>query len=303
VSDDTPGAQAPGMPGTGAPVPPPPPPPYVPSAAAPAPAVAVPAVAGAAVGAAAFGAGGAASGPHEDPITHGPEDEPEKKRPSAVREVVVIVVVALVVSALVRALLFQAFFIPSASMENTLKLNDRVIVSKIGQHLGPVHRGDIVVFKDPGGWLPAKVASDNVVARAAHRTLEVVGLAPSASDQDVIKRVIGVPGDHVVCCDASGKVTVNGVALDEPYVYPGDSPSDIKFDVVVPPGRLFVMGDHRSDSGDSRVHLSDVGQGTIPEKNVIGRAVLLVWPFNRWKTLGVPATFKNPALNNTSSTK
>jgi signal peptidase I len=226
-----------------------------------------------------------------------PEVQKPRRRGAAIREVAIILVVALVVSAVVRAFFFQAFYIPSGSMENTLLVNDRVIVSKIGQQFGDPQRGDIVVFKDPGGWLPENEETGAPIARALHRSLEIVGLAPSAADKDVIKRVIGVGGDRVVCCDAQGRITVNGVPLDESsYLYPGNVPSTTSFDVTVPEGRLFVMGDHRSNSGDSRSHLSDAGQGTISEDDVIGRAVLLVWPFTRFTTLKVPETFSNPAL-------
>jgi signal peptidase I len=126
-------------------------------------------------------------------------------------------------------------------------------------------------------------------------------LLPSSSEKDLIKRVIGVPGDKVACC-TNGKVTVNGIPLDEPYIYPGDKPSDRQFSVTVPPNRLWVMGDHRSLSADSRVHMSDPGNGTIPEDNVVGRAFVLVWPLDRWSTLGVPDTFKRKELDDAAVT-
>jgi signal peptidase I len=241
----------------------------------------------------------AVENPATDPAPAAPVAEKSAKRKGAgaLREIAIIVVVALVVSAVVRAFFFQAFYIPSGSMENTLQIDDRVVVSKIGERFGDPKRGDIVVFKDPGGWLPPQPDNDPAATKAVRRGLEIVGLAPARADEDLVKRVIGVGGDRVVCCDPQGRVTVNGIPLEEAsYIFPGDQPSDIPFDVAVPAGRYFVMGDHRSASGDSRVHLTDPGSGTISGDDIIGRAVLKVWPFSRFGTLPVPETFTNPQL-------
>jgi signal peptidase I len=200
-------------------------------------------------------------------------------------ETVVVVVVALGVAALVRAFVVQAFFIPSGSMENTLLPDDRIAVSKLDLLFGDVQRGDVVVFRDPGGWLGQRPASTNPIRQA----LEFVGVAPSSTEGDLVKRVIGVGGDEVACCDRQGRVTVNGTPLDEDYLYPGDMPSVEEFDVTVPQGYLWVMGDHRSASDDSRAQ----PQATqfVPEDHVIGRAFLVFWPFDRWDLLQRPATF------------
>jgi signal peptidase I len=206
-------------------------------------------------------------------------------------EVVLIVVIALVVAALVRAFVAQVFYIPSGSMENTLQVDDWILVSKLSTELGSVDRGDVVVFADPGGWLDTPAATDNPI----RRTLEFIGVAPDSAEGDLVKRVIGVGGDHVICCDPQGRVEVNGQALDEGYLYPGDEPSDAPigcsgtFDVTVPAGSLWVMGDHRSVSSDSRCH-KDLG-GFVPDDLVRGRAVAVIWPFSHWDVLQDPSTF------------
>ena len=222
---------------------------------------------------------------------------------SLMRELPILVFVALALALLIKTFLVQAFFIPSDSMENTLLQGDRVLVNKFASHFGDVKRGEVVVFRDPGGWLPAGAddESGNAIARGIKDVFVFVGLLPSSSEKDLIKRVIGVPGDKVACC-TDGKVTVNGIPLDEPYIYPGDKPSDRQFSVTVPPNRLWVMGDHRSLSADSRVHMADPGNGTIPEDNVVGRAFVLVWPLDRWSTLGVPETFKRSELDEAAVT-
>ncbi len=208
-----------------------------------------------------------------------------------------LVAIALLLALLVKTFLVQAFYIPSGSMENTLQVGDRVLVNKLAHWLGDdVGRGEIVVFDDPGGWLQTEPEPPgNPVTRGVRNVFMFFGLLPS-NQKDLIKRVIAVGGDRVACCDARGRVTVNGVPLDEPYVFPGNPPSTVTFDVTVPEDRLWVMGDHRSDSFDSSKHLGDPGGGTIPRDKVVGRAFAIVWPLGRIRSLPVPDTFKQAAL-------
>ncbi|MFG2146048.1 signal peptidase I [Streptomyces sp. NPDC048696] len=219
-----------------------------------------------------------------------------RRRRSAVREIPLLVGVALLIALVLKTFLVQAFVIPSGSMQDTITIGDRVLVDKLTPWFGSKpQRGDVVVFKDPGGWLKAEKkttgGSDPVVVKQVKQALTFIGLLPSDNEQDLIKRVIAVGGDTVKCCDAGGKVTVNGVPLDEPYVQAGNPPSTIPFEVKVPPGRLFVMGDHRSNSADSRFHLNEAYHGTVSEDGVIGRAVVIAWPFDRWRRLEEPGTF------------
>ena len=215
------------------------------------------------------------------------------------REVPIIIVLAIVFSVLIKTFLAQAFYIPSISMEDTLLLNDRVVVNKLTNDADSIERGDIVVFRDPGGWLDEPLVLDTGGARGAVRdALVFLGLAPSADEEDLIKRVIGVGGDHVVCCDAKGRITVNGVALDERgYLFPGDVPSETPFDVTVPQGSLWLLGDHRSRSADARRHQDDERGGMVPANRVIGRAFVLVWPLGRSTVFGTPETFDRSALD------
>ncbi|MEV6790480.1 signal peptidase I [Streptomyces sp. NPDC051320] len=178
----------------------------------------------------------------------------------------------------------QPFLIPSGSMEPTLQVGDRVLVNKLAYRFGSVpHRGDVVVFDGTGSFV-REAPSQNPVTRALHGAAAALGLAEPA-DTDYIKRVVGVGGDHVVCCDKRGRLEVNGRPVDETYLYPGNPPSKVPFDIVVPEGRLWVMGDHRSRSGDSREHLGEPGGGTVPVDKVIGRAGWIGWPFGRWSSL------------------
>jgi signal peptidase I len=222
-------------------------------------------------------------------------DLPRRGR-SFLRELPVIVVTALVISVLIKTFLIQAFFIPSGSMETTLHgcpacLGDRVLVNKLVTHAGGVHRGDIVVFRDSSGWLSAGSPTPGLRGHIRN-ALEFIGVAPSSTESDLIKRVIGVGGDTVE--GHNGRVFVNGTRLDEPYVYPGNSPSEGNFSVTVPAGKLWVMGDHRAASADSRAHQGDPGRGFVPERDVIGRAFVIVWPLNRATLLHHPATFDQP---------
>ncbi|MFD9792433.1 signal peptidase I [Streptomyces sp. NPDC059070] len=219
-----------------------------------------------------------------------------RRRRSAVREIPLLIGVAVLIALVLKTFLVQAFVIPSGSMQDTITIGDRVLVDKLTPWFGArPHRGDVVVFKDPGGWLKDEKksagGSDPVGVRQVKQGLTFIGLLPSDNEQDLIKRVIAVGGDTVKCCDANGKITVNGVPLDEPYVQPGNPPSQIKFEVKVPEGRLFVMGDHRSNSADSRFHLDEPYHGTVSEDGVIGRAVAIVWPLSHWRRLEEPGTF------------
>lgn len=211
---------------------------------------------------------------------------------AAVKEFVIVIGMALVLSFVVKTWLLQAFYIPSGSMEDTLVLNDRVIVSKLTPGPVDLERGDIVVFADPGDWLsPPPEVERGRLATMTRDALTFVGLLPDTSENHLIKRVIGLPGDHVVCCDEGQRITINGVPVKEPYVKPGNPASDCSFDVVVPRGRVWVMGDHRNNSADSRPHDvdGDGRLGSVDERLIVGRAVALVWPLDHLTWLSNPS--------------
>ncbi|WP_245862263.1 signal peptidase I [Sanguibacter antarcticus] len=211
------------------------------------------------------------------------------RKGSLLRETAIILVSALVLSWIIKSFFVQAFYIPSESMEDTLITNDRVLVSKMVPGIFDVHRGDIVVFKDPGTWLadseqPVRTAFQQKVTNV----LTFVGLVPHDSGEHLIKRVIAVGGDHVVCCDAQGLVSVNGQSIVEPYLKPGAAPSALEFDKIVPDDSLWVMGDNRSNSTDSRYNGGSPGGGFVPLDNVVGTAFVTVWPLDRASWLKNP---------------
>lgn len=197
------------------------------------------------------------------------------------RDVVVIVVAALIISFLIKTFLIRSFYIPSESMQDTLLVDDRIIVNQLVPDVVPIERGDVVVFADPGGWLPARVEPPQPpLAAAGDFVLSLIGLSASDSDEHLVKRVIGLPGDRIVCCNDLGQLSINGVPLDEPYVYLPSGTTDVSgqdFQEDVPEGTLWVMGDNRYDSSDSRFN------GVVPIDDVVGRAFVISWPIDRWR--------------------
>jgi signal peptidase I len=212
-----------------------------------------------------------------------------------VRDILLILVAALIISFVIKTFFVRSFYIPSASMENTLEINDRVIVSLLTPNLVPLQRGDVVVFEDPGGWNPldelAPKAQSPITA-----VLSFIGLAAPDDNDHLIKRVIGLPGDKVACCTATGQLTVNGTPIAEPFI---NLPSGVtradpfNFSVTVPKNDLWVMGDNRDDSEDSAYHYNhkDVSP-FVPISAVTGKALVISWPINRWTVLSnYPAIF------------
>ncbi|MET9375503.1 signal peptidase I [Streptomyces sp. NPDC002992] len=234
----------------------------------------------------------------------GPSDEaasasgpgPKRSRPFWV-ELPLLAGVALVLAFLIKTFLLQAFLIPSGSMQNALQEDDRVLVDKLTPWFGSEPtRGEVMVFRDPGDWLLHHPVQE---PNPAQKFLSFVGLMPSVGEQHLIKRVIGVAGDTVECA-GTGPLKVNGKPLAEPYVFPGNTAcstdADGQFKVTVPSGHLWVMGDHRQSSQDSRYHQNDPRAGMVPVTDVVGRAVVVAWPVGHWSTLPVPSTFEQPGL-------
>jgi signal peptidase I len=201
------------------------------------------------------------------------------RKGSVLREFPILVIVALAVSLLIKTFLVQFFYIPSGSMENTLQIQDRVAVNKVPFISGSINRGDVVVFRDPANWLPEPYeASGNKVVAKLKDGLVAVGVLPNPAKQYLVKRVIGVAGDQIICC-SNGKLTINGKETNEPYIFAGNKPSDLDFNVTVPEGKVWVMGDHRGSSADSRYHQDDVNNGFVPVDKVTGRVYAIIWPF------------------------
>lgn len=207
------------------------------------------------------------------------------RKSSLLRELPLLVVVALAVSLLIKTFLVQFFYIPSGSMENTLQIKDRVAVNKLPFLGKNINRGDVVVFRDPANWLPeVDVTSGNRVLNLVREGFIAVGVIPNPAKQYLVKRVIGMPGDTVECCSKKGNLIINGKEATEPYIFAGNKPSETKFNINVPQGKIWVMGDHRGASADSRYHQDDVNNGAVPLSKVTGRVVAKIWPL---KSLGL----------------
>lgn len=234
----------------------------------------------------------------EDQGPGGTARTPKKPR-SFWKELPILIGIALVLALLIKTFLVQAFSIPSDSMQNTLQVGDRVLVDKLTPWFGSEpERGEVVVFHDPGNWLRGEPTPD---PNALQTFLSWIGLMPSVEEKDLIKRVIGVGGDTVEC-NGTGPLKVNGKALNEPYVFPGNTPCSNddqggQFKVKVPQGYIWVMGDHRQNSRDSRYNQGEKYHGMVPVKEVVGRAIVKAWPIDRWGTLPVPDTFDQSGLN------
>ncbi|MFI6943522.1 signal peptidase I [Streptomyces sp. NPDC050418] len=226
-------------------------------------------------------------------------DGGDKKPRSFWKELPLLIGIALLLALLIKTFLVQAFSIPSDSMQNTLQQGDRVLVDKLTPWFGSEpERGEVIVFHDPGNWLAGEPTPN---PNAFQKVLSFIGLMPSAEEKDLIKRVVGVAGDTVEC-NGTGPLMVNGQALNEPFVKPGATPCSEgndggQFKVTVPEGKLWVMGDNRQNSLDSRYHQNDPGGGFVPVDNVVGRAFVIAWPPTRWSTLPVPDTFDQPGLS------
>lgn len=194
--------------------------------------------------------------------------------------------VALALSVLIKTFLVQSFFIPSESMESTLMVDDRIIVNKLANREDELKRGDLVVFVDPGGWLAPPSDPPTGARKVIQDALTFIGILPQHAGEHMIKRIIGMPGDTVACCGEDGRLTVNGVPVTEPYLDPGVLPSEVPFEVTVPEDSLWVMGDNRQNSRDSRAHIGQPGGGFVPMGSVEGRAAYIVFPFDRMSWLG-----------------
>lgn len=224
-----------------------------------------------------------------------------RRKRGFLQEFPVLVVVALVVSLFIKSFVLQFFFIPSGSMENTLQIDDRVAVNRIPFISNNIKRGDVVVFRDPDNWLPAADISETpfVIAKAK-AALVAVGVLPNPAKQYLVKRVVGVAGDRVICCTNTGKITVNGQEMVEPYIYAGNVPSDMNFDVKVPNGKIWVMGDHRGASADSRYHQDDINKGFVPLNRVTGQVIAVIWPLKNLSLVPNVDALNQPAVKTNS---
>ena len=213
------------------------------------------------------------------------------RKGSLLREFPILIIVALAVSIVIKTFLVQFFFIPSGSMENTLQINDRVAVNKVPFIGKSIKRGDVVVFRDPDNWLPEPYVGDqNKFIAKIKDGFVAVGVLPNPAKQYLVKRVIGVAGDKVECCSKDKKLMINGVEIDEPYIFAGNTASDTNFNVTGPAGKIWVMGDHRGASADSRFHQDDINNGMVPNSKITGKVVGIIWPI---KNLGIVDSYSS----------
>ena len=220
-----------------------------------------------------------------------------RRKRSFFQEFPFLIVVALVVSLFIKTFVIQFFFIPSGSMENSLQIDDRVAVNRLPFVSNDIKRGDVVVFRDPDNWLPAAdIETAPFVIAKAKAALVAVGVLPNPAKQYLVKRVVGVAGDRVICCTTTGQITVNGQEMNEPYIYAGNVPSDMNFDVTVPKGKLWVMGDHRGASADSRFHQDDIHKGFVPLNRVTGRVLAVIWPIKNFSLVPNIDALNQPAV-------
>ena len=237
-----------------------------------------------------------------DPSSRVPRTAQDRERSARsvklfLRDILIIFVAAVVISVGIKTFLIRSFYIPSGSMMNTLQINDRIIVNQLVPDLVPLNRGDVVVFRDPGGWLPERIPTEvNPVLGAVDWFFTAIGLSASDSNDHLIKRVIGLPGDTVACCNELGQMEVNGVPLDEPYLKLPDDANKVSgtdFTETIPDDSLWVMGDNRYASADSRYNADTPSEGFVPIDNVVGRAFVLTWPSSHWGWLdNYPDTFR-----------
>lgn len=226
-----------------------------------------------------------------DPDSTQPAGRARRRGLSWWQETALLFALAIVVSVLVKAFFVQMFYVPSASMKPEFVKNDRILVEKISYWTGDVQRGDVVVFRDPGKWLGVAPEPEGL-----QRILSTIGLYPSGGH--LVKRVIGVGGDHIECCDDRGRLMVNGAPVIEPeYLREGMEPSQKDFDVVVPEDSLWVMGDNRSNSLDSRAHQNLANKGAVPVDAVVGKVWAIVWPLDRAEILDSPKVLDDPGLD------
>ncbi|MGO2313196.1 MAG: signal peptidase I [Brachybacterium tyrofermentans] len=232
-----------------------------------------------------------------EPEDAAPGEDPSDTRPGSGRshrrarmplwlDTIVTMAVALVIAVLVKTFLIQPFYIPSASMNPTLVENDKILVSKLTPGVFDLHRGDVIVFEDPDNWIDGDATVDPTPRVRLMMILSAVGLAPDPSQDHLVKRLIGLPGDHVVCEEKGGALQVNGVELDEPYINQETAACQVAFDVTVPQDNVWVMGDNRYASADSAWHESQGESAFVPEEDITGKAEVIFWPVGRWDGLG-----------------